>query len=94
MIRCARVQGYAVGGGLSLVLAVGMAIAAEGAVFPFPRSNLASPALWGSMPRPGGGVGAAPPPDAAARQKRLNGRPLRRTLAGTEDETALALGRA
>lgn len=51
MIRCARVQGYAVGGGLSLVLAV-------------------------------------------ARQKRLNGRLLRRTLAGTEDEIALALGRA
>lgn len=51
MVRCARVRGYAVGGGLSLVLAV-------------------------------------------ARQKRLNGRLWRRTLAGTEDEIALALGRA
>ena len=51
VIQCARVQGYAVGGSLSLVLEV-------------------------------------------ARQKRLNGRPLRRTLAGTEDEIALALGRA
>ena len=50
-LRCTRVQGYAVGGDLSLVL-------------------------------------------AAARQKRLNGRLLRRTLAGTEDEIALALGRA
>ena len=50
MIRCARVRGYAVGGGLSLVLAV-------------------------------------------ARQKRLNGRLSRRTLAGTEDEIAPAPGR-
>ena len=36
MIRCARVQGYAVGGGLSLVLAADMAIADEGTVFFIP----------------------------------------------------------
>lgn len=135
----AAVQGYAVGGGLSLVLAADMAIAAEGTVFFIPEVELGVPYLWGSTPLLAATVGlqrarsltlgcdrfdaataerwgivravvpaprlldealalaarvATMPRDAVARQKRLNGRLLRRTLAGTEDEIALALERA
>lgn len=135
----AAVQGYAVGGGLSLVLAADMAIAAEGTVFFIPEVELGVPYLWGSTPLLAAAVGlqrarsltlgcdrfdaaaaerwgivravvpaprlldealalagrvAAMPRDAVAKQRRLNARLLRRTLAGTEDEIDLALGRA
>jgi len=132
----AAVQGYAVGGGLSLVLAADIAIAAEGTVFFIPEVELGVPYLWGSTPMLAATLGlhrarnlvlgcdrfgaedaerwglvravvpgprlidealaladriAAMPRHAVAKQKRLNSRLLRRYMAWSEDEIALAL---
>ena len=46
----AAVQGYAVGGGLSLALAADIVLAAEGTVFFIPEVELGVPYLWGSTP--------------------------------------------
>jgi enoyl-CoA hydratase/carnithine racemase len=46
----AAVQGYAVGGGVSLALAADIVLAAEGAVFFIPEVELGLPYLWGSTP--------------------------------------------
>ena len=46
----AAVQGYAVGGGVSLALAADIALAAEGTVFIIPEVELGVPYLWGSTP--------------------------------------------
>ncbi|MDP6588751.1 MAG: enoyl-CoA hydratase/isomerase family protein [Rhodospirillales bacterium] len=44
----AAVQGYAVGGGVSLALAADIVLAAEGTVFFIPEVELGLPYLWGS----------------------------------------------
>ncbi len=44
----AAVQGYAVGGGVSLALAADIVLAAEGTVFFIPEVELGVPYLWGS----------------------------------------------
>ncbi len=46
----AAVQGYAVGGGVSLALAADIVLAAEGTVFFIPEVELGLPYLWGSTP--------------------------------------------
>ena len=46
----AAVQGYAVGGGLSLVLAADIVLAAEGTIFFIPEVELGVTYLWGSTP--------------------------------------------
>ena len=46
----AAVQGYAVGGGLSLALAADIVLAAEDATFFIPEVELGLPYMWGSTP--------------------------------------------
>jgi enoyl-CoA hydratase/carnithine racemase len=47
-ITIAAAQGYAVGGGLSLVMAADLSVAAEGTVFFIPEVDLGLPYFWGS----------------------------------------------
>ena len=47
-ITIAAVQGYAIGGGLSLVMACDLRLAAEGTVFFIPEVDLGVPYFWGS----------------------------------------------
>jgi enoyl-CoA hydratase/carnithine racemase len=50
-VTVARVQGYAIGGGLVLMLACDLRIAAEDAVFQIPEVDLGVPLAWGGIPR-------------------------------------------
>lgn len=47
----ARVQGWAVGGGLVLVAACDLRVAAESATFAIPEVDLGLPLMWGAVPR-------------------------------------------
>lgn len=47
----ARVQGYAIGGGLVLMAACDLRVAAEDAVFSIPEIELGIPLAWGGIPR-------------------------------------------
>jgi enoyl-CoA hydratase/carnithine racemase len=49
-ITIAAVQGYAVGGGLSLVMACDLRLVAEGTVLFIPEVDLGLPYFWGSTP--------------------------------------------
>jgi len=53
----AAVQGYAVGGGLSLALAADIVLAAEDAVFFIPEVELGLPYMWGSTPMLAASIG-------------------------------------
>ncbi len=50
-VTIARVQGYAVGGGLVLMAACDLRVAAEDAVFFIPEVELGIPLAWGGIPR-------------------------------------------
>jgi enoyl-CoA hydratase/carnithine racemase len=50
-ITIAQVQGYAVGGGLVLMIACDLRVAAEDAVFSIPEVDLGIPLAWGGIPR-------------------------------------------
>ncbi len=50
-VTIARVQGYAVGGGVVLVAACDLRVAAEDAVFFIPEVDLGVPLAWGAIPR-------------------------------------------
>jgi enoyl-CoA hydratase/carnithine racemase len=50
-ITIARVQGYAIGGGLVLMLACDLRVAAEDTVFSIPEVELGIPLAWGGIPR-------------------------------------------
>ena len=50
-VTIARVQGYAIGGGLVLMLACDLRIAAADAVFQIPEVDLGMPLAWGGIPR-------------------------------------------
>jgi enoyl-CoA hydratase/carnithine racemase len=50
-ITIARVQGYAVGGGLVLMAACDLRVAAADAVFSIPEIDLGVPLAWGGIPR-------------------------------------------
>ena len=49
-ITVGAAQGYAVGGGLSLIMACDLRLAAKGAVFFIPEVDLGLPYFWGSTP--------------------------------------------
>ena len=50
-VTVAQVQGYAVGGGLVLLAACDLRVAAEDAVFSIPEIDLGIPLAWGGIPR-------------------------------------------
>lgn len=50
-VTIARVQGYAIGGGLALAGACDLRVAAEDAVFSIPEVDLGVPLAWGAIPR-------------------------------------------
>lgn len=50
-VTIAQVQGYAVGGGLVLMAACDLRVAAEDAVFSIPEVDLGIPLAWGGIPR-------------------------------------------
>ncbi len=50
-VTIARVHGHAIGGGILLMLACDLRIAAEGTVFFFPEVELGSPLDWKGIPR-------------------------------------------
>jgi enoyl-CoA hydratase/carnithine racemase len=50
-VTIAAVQGYAVGGGLVLMAACDLRVAAEDAVFSIPEIDLGIPLAWGGIPR-------------------------------------------
>lgn len=53
----AAVQGYAVGGGISLALACDIVLAAENSVFFIPEVELGLPYMWGSTPMLAASIG-------------------------------------
>ena len=50
-VTIAQVQGYAVGGGVVLMVACDLRVAAEDAVFSIPEIELGIPLAWGGIPR-------------------------------------------
>jgi enoyl-CoA hydratase/carnithine racemase len=50
-VTIAEVQGYAVGGGVVLMAACDLRVAAEDAVFSIPEVDLGIPLAWGGIPR-------------------------------------------
>lgn len=50
-VTVARVQGFAIGGGLVLMLACDLRVAASDAVFQIPEVDLGVPLAWGGIPR-------------------------------------------
>jgi len=50
-VTIAQVQGYAIGGGLVLMLACDLRVVAEDAVFSIPEVDLGIPLAWGAIPR-------------------------------------------
>ncbi len=50
-VTIAQVHGYAVGGGLVLMVACDLRVAAEDAVFSIPEVDLGIPLAWGGIPR-------------------------------------------
>lgn len=50
-VTIARVQGFAIGGGLVLMLACDLRVAAADAVFQIPEVELGMPLAWGGIPR-------------------------------------------
>ncbi len=50
-VTIAQVQGYAIGGGLVLMVACDLRVASEDAVFSIPEIDLGIPLAWGGIPR-------------------------------------------
>jgi enoyl-CoA hydratase/carnithine racemase len=58
-ITIAQVHGYAVGGGLSLVIACDLRVAADDTIFFIPEIDIGVPLGWGTVPRMVREIGAA-----------------------------------
>ena len=80
-VTIARIQGYAVGGGVVLAAVCDLRVAAEDAVFFIPEVDLGLPLAWGGIPRLVREIGPALTKDLVMTCRRFS--PAEATAAGS-----------